>query len=97
MFYGCHSIKAIIFSESFNTSNVESMYSMFAYCRSLISLNLSSFDTIKVTDMGYMFYECKNLTYLDMSHFSPLNITAINRMFKYIFFNLFEFKFFRNK
>lgn len=57
------------------------MYSMFAHCSSLITLNLSIFDTSKVTQMCFMFLDCNNLKYLDISHFAPLNITNLKSMF----------------
>lgn len=64
-----------------NTSKVESMFSMFAHCNSLISLNLSSLDTSKVTEMCHTFLNCNKLKYLDLSSFSPLNITTVQQMF----------------
>ena len=46
---------------SFNTSNAETMGSVFRYCQNLLSIDLSNFDTSKVTDMSYMFYDCEQL------------------------------------
>ena len=81
MFFYCYNIKYIILSESFKTSNVLTMYSMFNNCRTLISLNLSSFYTTKVTQMCFMFRNCIKLKYLDISNFAPLNLTNINTTF----------------
>ena len=81
VFFHCYEIKYIILSESFKTSNVISMYSMFSHCKSIISLNLSSFDTTKVTQMCWMFNTCRKLKYLDISNFAPLNLTDIDTMF----------------
>ena len=64
-----------------NTSNVTSMASMFEYCRSLTSLDVSSFDTSNVTDMGSMFDGCSNLTSLDVSSFDTSNVTDMSLMF----------------
>ena len=86
MFFDCHSLKSLEFPETFNTSKVEIMYSMFAHCNSLITLNLSIFDTSKVTQMCFMFLDCNNLKYLDISHFAPLNITTL----EYMFYNMYS-------
>jgi surface protein len=45
----------IIFTDSFNTSNVTNMSSMFGSCYSLTNLDLSNFNTSNVTDMSFMF------------------------------------------
>ena len=67
--------------EYFNTSNVTSMYSMFNYCRSLTTLDLSNFDTSKVTSMGSMFSNCSSLTTLDLSNFDTSKVTSMGSMF----------------
>ena len=64
-----------------DTSNVTSMSSMFSYCESLTSLDLSSFNTSNVTDMSYMFDYCRALTSLDVSSFNTSNVTDMNYMF----------------
>ena len=66
-----------------NTSNITSMYGMFAVCSNLTSLDVSSFDTSNVVDMSEMFYGCSNLTSLDVSHFNTSNVTQIEQMFHY--------------
>ncbi|HRL17712.1 MAG TPA: BspA family leucine-rich repeat surface protein, partial [Prevotella sp.] len=43
---------------NFNTENVTDMYSMFASCTSLESLDLTNFNTAKVTNMESMFQSC---------------------------------------
>ena len=45
------------------------MNSMFNYCTSLKSLDLSNFNTQKVKDMSSMFYHCSSLS-LDLSNFN---------------------------
>lgn len=68
---------------NFNTSNITSMYQMFANCYKLTSLTLSpSFDTSKVTDMYSMFFNCMALTSLDLSSFDTSNVTDMSYMFK---------------
>ena len=54
--------------ENLNTSNVYSMYGMFAGCSSLSSIEgINKLNASKVTDMSYMFENCGNLTSLDLS------------------------------
>ena len=58
--------------ENLNTSNVYSMYGMFANCSSLRSVEgINKLDASKVTDMSYMFENCfknpKDLISLDLS------------------------------
>ncbi len=52
-----------------DTRNVTKMNSMFHYCKSLTSLDLSNFDTGNVEDMEDMFGYCNALTTLDLSSF----------------------------
>lgn len=67
--------------EYLNTSNVTTFNRMFASCKSLKKLNLSSFDTSNVTDMSEMFAECSKLDSLDVSGFNTENVTNMNGMF----------------
>ena len=67
--------------DNVDTSNVTNMYSMFAYCLGLTSLDLSGFDTSNVTDMHGMFSDCSNLTSLDLSDFDTSNVTDTSYMF----------------
>ena len=60
MFYGCHHLKKINFS-NFDTESVTNMKSMFEDCTDLEKIDLSSFNTINVNIMEKMFYNCKNL------------------------------------
>ena len=53
--------------DSFDTSKVTNMNSMFANCTSLEDLDLSGFDTSKVTDMNSMFSHCISLKNLNFS------------------------------
>jgi surface protein len=56
---------------------------MFAYCKSLTSLDVSKFNTSKVTDMSRMFAYCESLTSLDVSNFNTSNVTNMCNMFSY--------------
>ena len=65
-----------------NTANVEDMYSMFAECSSLTTLDLRSMNTAKVTNMAFMFYRCSGLTSLRVSKFNTANVTNMLEMFQ---------------
>ena len=71
----------IVGIEYLNTSEVTSMYSMFAGCSSLSDLDLSHFDTSNVVDMIAMFDNCSSLKKLDVSHFDVKNVFSMNAMF----------------
>ncbi len=71
----------INFNNNFNTSNVENMYGMFQWCKSLTDLDLSSFNTSKVTDMHMLFYDCPLLTNLNLSNFNTSGVTTLWQMF----------------
>ena len=61
----------------YNTSKVESTYSMFYKCPNLTSVPL--FDTQNVTNMQGMFYDCTNLTTVPL--FNTQNVTDMQNMF----------------
>jgi surface protein len=65
----------------FNTSLVESMRYMFAFCSKLEFLDLSFFNTSKVKDMSYMFKNCSKLTSLNLSSFGTNNVKSMDSMF----------------
>lgn len=70
----------IIFN-NINTSKVKNMDSMFAFCNSLISLDISGFNTSNVVDMSKMFSYCDKLTSLDLSGFDTSNVAEMDYMF----------------
>lgn len=61
--------------------NITSTKLMFAVCRDLTSIDLSSFDTSEITTMGHMFAECWELTKLDLSNFDTSKVTDMRWMF----------------
>ena len=61
--------------------NITSTKVMFAVCRDLTSIDLSSFDTSEVTTMGHMFEECNDLTKLNLSNFDTSKVTDMRWMF----------------
>lgn len=80
LFNYCKSLTSLDLS-SFDTSNVNDMYGMFADCKSLVSLNLTNFNTSNVTNMRYMFVRCSKLTSLDLSNFNTSNVTDMGYIF----------------
>ena len=80
---------------NFNTENLANIYveelrrsrSIFSFCSSLTTIDLSSFNTKKITQFGSsssangMFYECSSLTSLDLSSFDTSNAINMYYMF----------------
>ncbi len=81
MFSSKSSLTSITFGDYIDTSNVTNMSDMFAYCKSITSLDLSNFDTSKVTDMSDMFAYCTSITSLDLSNFDTSKVTDMRYMF----------------
>ena len=65
-----------------NTSKVENMGSMFAFCSGLTYLDISNFDTSNVTKMGFMFYNCEGLTSLVLSGLNVSNVVDMQGIFQ---------------
>ena len=74
---------------SFNTSNLNDMSSLFAECKSLISIDLSNFDTTNVENIGSMFYYCSSLKSIDLSNFNTTNVNN----FYFIFYRTSSLKY----
>ena len=64
-----------------DTSNVTDMSSMFYYCESLTSIDVSKFNTSKVTNMSDMISYCRGLTSLDVRNFDTSQVTDMSNMF----------------
>lgn len=79
--YGLESV--ILGADSgFSTSNVTTMKSMFAECRAVTALDLTSFTTSRVTDMSYMFASCSKLTnIIGISAFNTSQVTNMACIF----------------
>ena len=80
MFYGLEKISSIDMS-NLNTSNVEYMQYMFAYCRNITDFDLALFDTKKVENMAGMFQGCELISSLDISNFITPNVQDMAYMF----------------
>ena len=81
-FSGLINLREIENIKVLNTSQVTSMWNMFAGCGELTSLDLSSFDTSNVTDMFGMFAQCSKLTNLNISNFDTSKVTRTAWMFE---------------
>lgn len=64
-----------------NTEQVTNMAEMFAGCRYLTSIDLSTFNTANVTSMAGMFRDCTGLKTLNLEDFNTEKVTDISRMF----------------
>ena len=80
-FEGLSAVTEIRGLDNLNTSEVTDMSCMFAGCRGLRLLDVSSFDTSQVTDMHAMFKNCKSLTTLDLSNFQTSEVKNMREMF----------------
>lgn len=63
------------------TDNVTDMSSMFASCRALTTLDVTSFETDAVTDMSNMFSGCSELTALNVAYFDTSLVVNMSNMF----------------
>ena len=80
-FEGFEQLKVIEGIEYLNTEKVTNMSHMFAGCKDLTSLDLSSFNTAEVTNMSNMFVGCSGLLSLGVSSFNTANVTDMSGMF----------------
>ena len=81
-FMGMNYLTNIEHIEYLNTSDVTSMFDMFAGCSKITTLDLSNFDTSKVTDMQSMFKNCSELTTIYVSNlWNTDKVTSSSEMF----------------
>ncbi|MFK4912664.1 BspA family leucine-rich repeat surface protein [Lactococcus petauri] len=81
LFNGLKNVKTISNFTNVDTSEVNSMESMFRGMSSLEELDLSNFNTSKVTNMLSMFSGASSLRELDLSTFDTSKVKAMNYMF----------------
>ena len=81
LFYTCFDLVSVEFSNTFDSSKVQSMHYMFGQCTSLKSVNVSSLDTRSVGDFMSMFDTCTELTSLDLSNFNTENAFSFQSIF----------------
>ncbi len=76
-------LKSIEGIENFYTADVTNMEDMFAFCKSLESLDLSTFNTSKVESFITMFSFCISLKNLDVSSFDTSSALYMPAMFNF--------------
>ena len=81
LFYLCFDLVSITFSDTFDTSKVQSMKYMFGKCTSLKHVDVSSFNTSLVGDFMALFEGCSELTSLDLSNFETTNAFILQSIF----------------
>lgn len=74
-------ITSLILNE-IDTSEIDSMYCMFANLKNLVSLDVSTFDTSNVRDMQSLFENCYNIPSLDLSSFKTGRVSEMAYMFR---------------
>lgn len=67
--------------DNFDTSNTNTMETMFYNCTKLVNLDLSNFNTQNVTNTFAMFCNCGKLAYIISKTFNIAAITSSNMMF----------------
>lgn len=80
MFRDCENLEVIHNIDTWDTSNVTKMNSMFKECYKLIYLDLSSWETNMIYNMSSMFERCEKLIYLDIRNFNIYDVNT-NGMF----------------
>ena len=83
MFYNLPALTDISGVADWDTSQVITMYGMFAKAASLPdALALRNWDTSSVTNMGFMFADDYSLMYVDVSDWNTGNVTSTESMFQ---------------
>jgi len=81
MFYRCESLSGELRLNHFISNHVVYMSWMFAGCKNLRKIDVSSFNTSNVINMAYMFSGCIYLTEVNVSGFNTRNVTDMSWMF----------------
>ena len=82
LFRGLVNLTSIEGLEHVNTKGTTSFAEMFAFCKSLRSIDLSGFDTSNATNFGKMFFACETISSLNLSKFDTENVTYCEAMFR---------------
>lgn len=83
MFYSLPALTDISGVADWDTSQVVTMYGMFAQASGLPdALALRNWDTSSVTNMEFMFSEDSSLMYIDVSNWKTVNVTKMGSMFQ---------------
>ncbi len=83
LFAGLENLKEVEGLDKIDTTDVESMAGMFAGCKSLKTIDLSSFNTSKLKNTASMFSGCENLTTIYVNdNWNVNNVESSDNMFK---------------
>ena len=67
--------------ENLDVSSATTMFAMFYWCKSVVSLDLSSFDTSNLVDIEDMFGSCDNLSEINVSNWDTSNLVYLHNAF----------------
>ncbi len=81
LFWGFECVTEFNFNDCFDTSRVERFFGMFANCKSVDVLDISSFDFSNAEDMGHMFYEAK-INKIIFGDVDASKVTSMRSMFQ---------------
>ncbi len=81
MFWGCENLKTIKGIDKFDTSTLMRTDYMFARCKNLTSIDLSSFNTSNVEKFNSMFSDCKSLKTISLPNFTSPKVINVQFMF----------------
>lgn len=80
-FYGYSNLRSIFFNGCFDTTGTRYMDNMFAWCSSLVEIDLTGLDTSQVVDMSYMFYNCSSLEVVTAEDINTRSVVDMQAMF----------------
>lgn len=81
LFNGYKNLKRVDFGGNFHTEQATDFSCMFADCRALESLDISTLDTSSATNMWAMFNNCRSLKTIDLGSMDTSNVTDMKGMF----------------
>lgn len=81
LFNGYRNLKSVNFGGNLHTEQTTDFSCMFADCRSLESLDISTLDTSSATNMYAMFNNCRSMKTLDLSSMDTSKVTDMSSMF----------------
>ena len=85
MFYNSNQLKSVKFGDSFNTSNVYTMYRTFRNCSNITEIDLSKLDLTNVETMNGLFHSCSNLKKVVLPENFGVNCVEMSYMFNYCY------------
>ena len=80
MFYNCNSLGTLDVSKF--TTRVSKLNGVFAYCKSVKTLDLASFNSSNVTEMQKTFMNCESLTSLNVNRLNVSKVTHFINCFQ---------------